>query len=328
MPSRRTVLATVGSLVGSGCLGPAGGPGPTDAPARNARDGSPTDDEHTGGPRSADGCTAGYHVTAEPFDPARDLTVRLDDPERALVGDAVEEGPVAVDLYAGSPPLDDDAYVEYDGTYYETATSQVDTTEIPAVVTNVEWEKGQEAPDGSDVVAFDDLPESDREALRFAVYGGRFDRERHGHPREGLSVREAPIPYPSGTGDSVLVGDGERWVRWNDRTYRVWTAGETTTTRNRFHVEVTAVAGDADAFREHVAEHHLLELADLSSAGREVLREATEGTYEECEPASEGLAALQSRLPEDDRLPPPRNDAWYVAFEGERHELHVHQWVH
>lgn len=318
------MLATAGTVLATGCLDSAGDPGATGG---RDEERSPTDYTHTGGPRSPEGCTAGFDVTARPLDPTEGLTLRLDDPERSLVADAVETGGAEASRYADTPPVDGGAYVEHERRYYETAARRVDSTEVPAVVTNVEWEKGQQAPDGADVIAFADLSSADREALRFAVYGGPLSREHEGHPKEGLSVREAPVPYPDGTHDSALVGDGERWVRWDDRTYRVWTGEETTKTRYRFRIEVTEVAEDADAFRSFVAEEHLLELAGLSKGERKVLRDATGGTYEACE-ADSGVASLQERLSEDDQLPPPRNTGWYVQFEGTRYVLKIYRWVH
>lgn len=327
MPSRRTVIAAAGTLVGAGCIGTPDAPRPNDDPPVDSPERSPTDYDHTGEPPGTDGCTGGYTVSAERFDPASNLTIRLDDAARSLVATAVETGAAEVELYADSPPVDDGVYVERDGAYYETSVKQVDSTEVPAVVTNVEWEKGQAAPDDATAVGFDDLPAVDRAALRYAVYGEPLNRENEGHPKEGFSRREMPVPYPGGTDGSTLVGDAETWVRWNDRTYHVWTGGETSQTRNRFRIEV-ADRGDATAFREHVADEYLVDLSGLSDAEREILRTATGGTHEECGQASDALEALLNRLPDDRRLPEPANDGWYVSYEDSRYLLNVYRWVH
>lgn len=316
MPRRRAVLATAGSLLAAGCLAP-------------ARDVLPDDDHSpsTDGPPDSDDCTAGFDVSARTFDPAGELTMRLDDTRRALVAEAMEDGAAEGSRYSDSPPVDD-GYVERDGTYYATTSAHLGSSEVPALILNLEWEDGQEAPADAEAVAFADLPSADRAALRFAVYGGPFDRERDDHPTEHLGVRDSPVPYPDGTDGSALADDGETWVRWNGRTYRVRSGERTTTRRHRFRVEVTEVAADADAFREFVADEHLLELSGLSSGEREILREATDGVYEECTPASEELAALRDRLAESDRLPRPMWDEWYVAFDGSRYALSVHRWEH
>lgn len=328
VPTRRRLLATLGAAAGAGCLGPAGGSGPTEQPPRESSpDGSPTDYTHTGEPRGSDGCTAGFDVVAEPVDPADDLTIRLGDRARSLLAEADARGAAEATLYADSPPVDDGVFVEHDGAFYETTVRRVDNTDVPAVVTNLEWERGQRAPDDAAVVAYADLPAADRAALRYGVYGGPYEREQRGHPTESLTLREVPLPYPQGTDESALAGDGETWVRWDGRTYGVWTEGETTT-RHRFRLTVTEVAGTAEAFRAFVVEAYLLELSGLAEPERAILRAAVEDRYDECTPASEGLAALRDRLPEDARFPPPQYDAWYVAFEGDRYALSIVRWVH
>lgn len=325
MPSRRATLSALAAALAGGCLGPATDPEPGPAVTD---DRSPTDYTHTGAPRGSEDCSGGFHVSADPFDPAADLPLRLDDAARSLVGDAVQTGAAEAAVYADTPPVADGVYVAVDEAFYETAVREVDRTQVPALVTNVEWERGQTAPEDAEVVAFADLPAADRFALRYGIYGGAEGGEEHGHPSESLSLREVPLPYPDGTADSAFAGDGETWVRWDDRTYRVWTDGETTTSRHRFRLEVTRVAADADAFRSHVADEYLLTLTGLSADERSVLDAAAAGTYEECEPASAGLAALREKLNDADRLPQPMHDAWYVAHDEQRYALTLTRWVH
>jgi hypothetical protein len=136
------------------------------------------------------------------------------------------------------------------------------------------------------------------------------------------------MPYPNGTDDSRLVAREGTWVRWNDRTYRVTSGEATTTTRYTYRFSVTAVADSAGGFRDHVARQYLLRLADLTDAERTIPERATADGYRECEPASEGLARLRERLPDDGRLPHPYDRSWFVGFDGSRYELSITNWIH
>lgn len=303
MQPRRSVLASAGAALLAGCLSAPG-------------DGSSTDD-----------CVSGFTVSAREFAPAEDLPLAFSDDERRLLDRAVAEQGHQFETYGGDPPVPGGVYVEHDGAFYRTRVERVDETEVPARLMNIEWEKGRTPPGAAAVVAFSELPESDRRVLRLAVegpkYGGHDER-----PTQGMSWNDAPMPYPDGADDSRLVGN-ETWVRWDGRAYRVWGDGEqTTTTRYTFRYEVERVADDPGAFREHVADEYLVRLDDLDGSEREVVRSAVDDSYRECEPASEGLAGLRERLPDDRELPHPRDGAWYVAFDDGRYELLVTNWVH
>lgn len=316
MPSRRAVLAA--TLATAGCLRSPGGTDSPDAQPRRSPD----------APDGTDTCTGGYLVSADPFDPAEELPVELGDARRSLVGTAVDDGATEVTTYAAGPPVRDGVLVEHDGAFYRTAATETDATEVAARPTDVEWERGVTPPADATVVAYDDLPATDRRALEYAIYGPEYGREKSGHPTEGLAVRDNPVPYPDGATDSRLAGAGETWVRWNERAYRVRVDDEaTTTTRYTYRVALARVADGAAGFREHVAGEYLVRLADLPADERAVVEAAVADGHEECEPASAALRGLLDRLPEDGTLPHPRDGSWYVAYDGDRYEFDVTNWV-
>jgi hypothetical protein len=305
MSTRRSLLASAGAALLAGCLSTPGGP----------RDG--TDDD----------CVSGFTVSARSFDPAADLPLTPSDGERQLLDRVVAEGTHEFETYGGDPPVRDGVYVEHDGAFYRTRVQRVEETAVPARVMNIEWKQGRTPPGDATVVAFSDLPASDRRALRYAVDGPEYGG-RDGRPSEGMRWTDAPLPYPDGVDDSRLVGT-ETWVRFDGRAYRVWGDGEeTTTTRYAFRYEVEQVADDPAAFRDHVADAYLVELDDLDGPERDVVGAAVEDSYQECEPASEGLTGLRERLPGGRELPHPNDGAWFVAFDGGRYELSVTNWVH
>lgn len=324
MASRRTFLATGALVLAAGCLDATGrGPTETDEP-----DESPTDEDspdHTDDHPTGD-CHSGVYVGANDIDPPQDLPVDLSDPQRSLVADATD-GAVEIDTYAHRP-LRDGVFVRHDGRFLETGVEQVGAVEIPARVSNLDWEEGRTPPDGAEVVEFPSLPPEDREALRFVVEGPEYAERPEGHPSQGLSAEDVPVPYPDGTDGSRLVGAGTVWVHWNDRYYRVEVTTESdTVTRRTYRIGADEVASTGQQFTQVVVDRYLVALEDLSDDERRILTTAADDTYEECGDGSEALQSLRDRLSEHDQLPHPEDQSWFVSFEGDRYALEFTNWV-
>lgn len=304
-PSRRHVLALGATLLSPGCLG-AGSVGP-------ATDAKPDEDR----------CPSGVVVRADAFDPAADLPYQLDRTQRSIVADAAAAEYVEYVAY-GEAPLDADAFVVHDDAFYRTDYAVATVERVPAFPMDLRSDPDREPPADAAVVAFDDLPEVDREALGAALDP---EREGEGAPRQ-FTVREFPAPYPDGGTESRLVGNAT-WVRWRDRPIRAEVAGESDATRERrtLRYAVDRVAETDAGFRRFVADRYLVRLDDLPADQRAVVEATVDDGYEECRPQSEALAALRSRLDGAERLPTPGRDAWYVGFDDRRFELRISEWV-
>ncbi|NHX36937.1 MULTISPECIES: hypothetical protein [Halolamina] len=292
---RRGALSIAASLLAGGCLGGIGN----------------------------DDCTSGVYVDAEPFDPVAALEDRLREQERGVGAEAVENDGARRTTYAGVP-FREPTLFPHGGAFYRISRETVESVDVPAFELDAEWEEGQSAPAGTEVVPFADLPENDRRAFRLAM-----PEEKGGQFPEGFSVGIYPAPYPDGGEGSRLIGE-TTWVEWEDRAVRVEVAGERTGTTERVTYAFAAerVAADAAGFRAFLADAYLVDLADAPEAQLEILRNARgEGSYEECLPASDALAALRDRLDDEEKLPEPYRNDWYVAFEGERSRLSVSEWV-
>jgi hypothetical protein len=317
--SRRHVLAAAGTLLSAGCIGT--------GPATPAGD-SDTESTPDESPTGTDDCTSGITLSAEPYDPSSDLPIVLNDLERSIVETAASEGSAEYVTY-GSEPLRADVFARQDETFYRTEYDVTATETVPAYTMDLFWEEGQTAPDDATVVHFEDLPESDQTALEAAALDPETEGEGDGLPQSTLSIQQYPAPYPDDGETSRLVG-GRTWIRWRDQTMRVDVAGSADGTKERrtLTYTLTAVATDEEEFRAFVADEYLVTLGDLPSEERSILTKAIGDSYQECAPASASLSALQDRLPADAHLPHPHDDAWYVAFEGERYRLRSTKWVH
>lgn len=330
MPSRRRVLAAGVLALTTGCLSDDAWVGRTDRRATTAESGSPADgssgstdgrDQSTG---TGDECQRGYDVDADAFAPVETLPVGLREPERQVVADAVSNDGTTVETYWDAP-VRSGVYVEFDGAYYRTSYTEGSAEEVPAREMSVRWEADQRAPDSAEVLAYDELPESDRRALEATVYGDR--SEGRGHPTQTLEHRDFPAPYPDGTDDSTLVDRGEAWVEWDGRVYEVRVGGETTNARRTFEYDATEVASSDDAFRRYVDAEYVVALDDLSDGATAVVEDAVDGGYEECEPVSAGFESLRERLDDAPELPHPLDRRWFVEYDGERYLLGVFGWV-
>jgi hypothetical protein len=280
------------------------------------------------GTGSDDDCVSGFSVRTVPFQPAEDAPVQLSAGEQDVANQLVRGGSAEFTTYTGDPPLRDSIYISMNGAYYRTTIEATDTTEVSAHRLTIMWETGQEAPATASVVPYEELPERDQQGLELAIKGPETGGEkRRGHPRESLSARDAPIPYPNGTTDSRLVNHDETWVRWNERTYHVTSGDSAMTTRHTYRYTASAVADSSEEFRQHIVQQYLIRLTDLTDAERTILQQATAEGYQECEPASDGLERLRERLPDDRQLPHPHDQEWFVQFEESRYRFGITNWI-
>jgi hypothetical protein len=304
--------------VAAGLAGCTATPGRTDEDPPGDQ---PTDSD--GPTPTGDDCTSGFHVALKAFAPSDDLAVHVEGAtERDLVATAVESGSATHETYGESPLRA--GVVEHEEAYYQLAVEEAGSETVPAFLFDISWENGRTAPDGSTLLAFEDLPEPDREAIRFLVPDGEGE-EDEGHPSQSFTGRERPVPYPAGGDDSRLLEQDTVWVRYDGREYRVSTGAETTTELHRYRYTADEVAADRAALRTWAAETYLLD-PSFSEAERDLLRQAGSDYYEECSPPSEALAGIQSKLPEDARLPAPA-EGWYVDVDDDRHRLEILKWV-
>lgn len=314
MPSTRRAFLVAAAAGLAGCTatpGPGGEESPDDGPAAT--------DEPT---PTRDDCTAGFHVTLEAFAPSTDLRAHVETAtERDVVASAIEAGETTYETY-GDAPLDDGLVVR-DGIYYWLDASSAGSDAVTAYLFDLSWENGRTAPDDATLYRFEDLPASDREAVRFLVPDGS-GPEDMGHPTERLSGHDRPVPYPEGGDDSVLLPADTVWVRYDDREYRLSTGRETTIDRRRYRYTAQPVADDSDELQAWAADEFLVELS-VTDAQRELLAAAATDYYEECSPASSALAGLREQLSADGEL--PNSSGWYVTYDGDRYRLQILQWV-
>lgn len=205
-------------------------------------------------------------------DIANEVSTSLD-PESdayAVIESAVENGSATDD--DRRQLFDKEETVQFDGVYYAVSVSEEDSTDVTVYTVHVEFDSDEPTAERG-AIAFEDLPETDRDRLEPAIPD----------PDEttGEDIARA-IEYGTAAdveNESVFVPDQEYdvIVQGEDR-YRV-TVDTRTTTESTYRYEVTEVADSTTEFAESAREMYLAELTGLSDAEREVVEEAIDDGY-------------------------------------------------
>ena len=275
------------------------------------------------GPGFGGGCTSQYSLELRRVEDAGLHEAALADPPRdrearwkELLDTAAAEGEATVTTIYGSP-VRDGQLVQAGEAYYETNVRVTDTASVEAHVLELEYDREVTAPSGAAVVDYEDLPPVDRAAFDEMTRESKGDRFTEAR---SVSIGGFEYVYPDADeSESRFVADSPVWVRYEGEEMEVSVTGTRRTERETFSITLEAVADTDEAFVEYVRAEHVADLSGLSEGEREVLRQATEAEYEECEPLSEGfqgvvdeLRALPERFRPDGNL--------LVEFEGETYE--------
>jgi hypothetical protein len=295
--SRRSVLAgcAVGCGALAGCLGATGG---------------------------SDDCSFGFELTMTPATDEDYLAETLTEPSRdrpdawrEIVSTAVERGETEYTTVRSAPVRDGDR-IAFEGRYYLFAREAVERERVEAHLFAAEYESGRDPPSGATVVAFEQLPDADRAAFRELL--PEADRRLSGS--EGFSVGGFPVVYPDDAeADSVLLGEGSTWVRYDGAAIELSVQGTERVERVTYRFTAEELAADREAYLAYARETFVVELTGLTEGERDVLGRAVEAGEEGvrlCEPG-ETERALVERLESIPDSRTPRDRTWFLDYEGE-----------
>ncbi|MFC7227253.1 hypothetical protein N0B31_07550 [Salinirubellus salinus] len=275
------------------------------------------------GPGFGGSCTSRYYLELRQLEDAglREAALADAPPEREarweeLLETAAVEGEATLATIYGSPVRDGQLVAAGDA-YHETGVTVTETASVEAHVLELEYEKGVDAPAGATVVDYEALPAVDRAAFDAMTRDSKDDRFV---AAQSVSIGGFEYVYPDDAeSDSRFVADSPVWVRYEGEVMEVRVTGTQRTERETFRVTLERVADTPEAFADYLRAEHVADLSGLSEAEREVVRQATESEYDECEPLSGGFQGVVDEfraLPE--RFRPDGN--LLVEFEGETYE--------
>jgi len=228
-----------------------------------------------------------------------------DEEEYDLVASALENG--SATRRGRYELFDRTDTVRVDGAFYEVTETRIASSEVTVYEVLVDFGPDDTTPELGEI-AFDDLPETDRERLEPILSEGDIPQGDgydigvdYGSAEE---VGNDSVFVPERRYD-VLVYDGERYrIAVNSRT-----APEA-----EYRYEATEVAPDVEAFAEQVRDRYLFVLAGLSAAEREVVEESIDGAYFEDDDA---FRAVVERIREHEGI---REDdfygTWLLEYKG------------
>ncbi|ELZ42448.1 hypothetical protein C471_03283 [Halorubrum saccharovorum DSM 1137] len=204
--------------------------------------------------------------------------------------------------------------VRVDGAFYEVSETRIASSEVTVYEVLVDFDPEDATPDLGEI-AFEDLPETDRERLEPILseadppQGDGYDiGVSYGSAEE---VGNDSVFVPERRYD-VLVYEGER--------YRV-AVDSRTAPEVEYRYETTEVAPDVETFAEQVRDRYLFVLSGLSDAEREVVEESIDGAYFEDDDA---FRSVVERIRDHEGI---REDdfygTWLLEYEGATYLAYV-----
>lgn len=152
-------------------------------------------------------------------------------------------------------------------------------------------------PDDQSIRRFVDLPPQDRESIHTALGNTGLLHAPHYTSFSVVFAHEES----SRREESVFVpGTDEQYVEWEDTVLAFSLVDDRSVEITTTTVVAEPVARSQQAFVEHVGARHGVVLDGLTGDQREIVREAIEGDYAECEPYTTPLGDLLDQLSRDD----------------------------
>jgi len=204
--------------------------------------------------------------------------------------------------------------VRVDGTVYEVSETRLASSEVTVYEVYVDVDPENATAELGEV-AFEDLPETDRERLEPIL--------SEGDPPEGDGY-DFGVDYGSAEevgNDSVFVPERQYDVLvYEGERYRI-AAESRTAPEAEYRYEATEVAPDVETFAEQVRDRYLFVLAGLSDAEREVVEESIDGTYFEDDDA---FRSVVDRIREHDGISEyDFYGTWLLEYEGTEYLAYV-----
>jgi hypothetical protein len=220
-------------------------------------------------------------VSDLPADLAREMS------DREVARDVIENGSLTVT--GQRPPIEAELPYRHRGEYYDLSYRRVG--ERAGVETDVEIDYNATDP-GGPVVAFADLPATDRERLKPAFASD--PRIHRPGPEVGTHVTYTDDAAANSTvlshagGSVVVVYEGEEYAL---------TVGETSeATINVYRYEATLRAESTEIYAEELKTEYAFTPSGLSEAEESVVTAALDGSYYAESTDDEGFAALVERF--------------------------------
>lgn len=259
------------------------------------------------------GCPSSYDLTFE------DRTIDevgaevVDDPHEAAFVDRLVAAGTLNETGIGDPSVRNGTYVRADGSYYLLTVTGPEPDRIDGYDMTIEYDSGTTPPADAEVVAYEDLPASDRSAFRFLLP----DRRRATSAVSFSGGRSFAYPNASAESASVLLERESTWVRYDGSVFEVTVEGEASVFEYDWRYTATRVAANDSAWHAHVRERFVRDLTLDTPGEREIVRQAIDGGYENCTRTPTGdFGGVVEALATEDHDNGYDGGSWYVRYDG------------
>lgn len=196
--------------------------------------------------------------------------------------------------YYSPDPRTDFVVTGPEARYYRIETTDHDGTQTTGYEYSVEIDIDESAlPDGVTVRSFTELPAPDRESLRSAIGNSGLLHAPH---YTSFSVMFAYEQTDVQDQSVFIPASATHYLEWDETLLRL-------TFEEQHMVEITSttvmtelVATSPGEFKEHIGDNRGIVLDSLTTQQQDIVVQAIDGTYTECEPYSEPFNDLRESL--------------------------------
>ncbi|MFC6976879.1 hypothetical protein ACFQL1_22690 [Halomicroarcula sp. GCM10025709] len=215
---------------------------------------------------------------------------------RTAVADAIaaDDGEATARGYYSPAPPTEFVVTGPEPHYYrvETATGEAVSVRAPAYQVTIDVDESA-VEDGTPIRSFEKLPPQDRASLRSAIGNPTLLHAPH---YTSFAVVFAYERAEQRRRSVFVPGESDRYLEWDGVLLRLSFEARRSVDVTSTTVSAERVATSRDGFVEVVGAERGVVLDSLTDRQREIVAEATEGTYGECEPYSGAYSDLQGRL--------------------------------
>lgn len=196
--------------------------------------------------------------------------------------------------YSLHPPKE---YVVTESTeFYHVETTDFDATETTGYEYSVDIGVDESSlPNTTSIHSFTDLPAHDRESLRSAVG----DPDLLHAPHYSFSALFAYENEEQQAQSMFVPETASHYLRWNDVLVRLRFHEQRTVEITSTTISTELVAESPEAFLGYIREERGTVLGTLTDQQRDIITQAIEGTYTECQPYSDAFSDIRSQLTDE-----------------------------
>lgn len=275
------------------------------------------------------GCSAAGSISMDPVSNAelaehasRNASATDVDPdaESRMIRGAIDNGSATIE--GRDPPVETGLPFAHRGAYYDLSWSVMGQRHATSVDITIDYNASNVS---ADRIAYDALPAPDQRALD-GLLPPRHDRRVDG-PDLGTGAMytdaelERSVLVPTQRYDAVVY-DSEVYPIHVDDTRGV--------TLNTYRYTSTLVADDSESYARGLKEEYLFPLADLNDTERDIVSEATNGSYYAKDTDDSAFRSVLERFRAHDAVQRGEmHGSWVVRYDGRVYwaDLHYGQFV-